>query len=95
MRRFDFAGRAFRLVLETTTTLKKMAPCFLACIDEAYTYLQCAFDPATVREQLHKLKKKFGQEILFHMEFWKGGDSRIIPGALPVVYYTTEARLTK
>jgi len=29
------------------------------------------------------------------MEFWKGGDSRIIPGALPVVYYTTEARLNE
>src|ERR1700682_4513948 len=35
--------------------------------DEAYTYLQCAFDPATVREQLRKLKERFGQEILFHM----------------------------
>ena len=63
--------------------------------DEAYTYLQCAFDPATVRGQLHKLKEKFSQEVLFHMEFWKAGDSRIIPGAIPVVYYTTEARLNE
>jgi FAD/FMN-containing dehydrogenase len=63
--------------------------------DEAYTYLQCAFDPVTVREQLRKLKVRFGAEILFHMEFWKAGDGRIIPGAIPVVYYTTEERLNE
>src|ERR1700686_4512280 len=45
--------------------------------DEAYTYLQCAFDPATVREQLRKLKERFGQEILFHMEFWKNGEGQM------------------
>jgi FAD/FMN-containing dehydrogenase len=61
--------------------------------DEAYTYLQCAFDPATVRDQMRRLKERFGNEILFHMEFWKGGDGRMIPGAIPVVYYTTEDRL--
>jgi FAD/FMN-containing dehydrogenase len=63
--------------------------------DEAWTYLQCAFDPATVREQMRKLKEKFGDEILFHMEFWKAGDSRIIPGAIPVVHYKSEARLNE
>src|SRR5262249_13749069 len=52
--------------------------------DEAYTYLQCAFDPDCVREQQRKLKERFGTEILFHMEFWKAGDARIIPGAIPV-----------
>jgi FAD/FMN-containing dehydrogenase len=61
--------------------------------DEAYTYLQCAFDPATVRDQMRRLKERFGKEILFHMEFWKAGDGRIIPGAIPLVYYTTEQRL--
>jgi FAD/FMN-containing dehydrogenase len=63
--------------------------------DEAYTYLQCAFDPVTVREQMRKLKERFGREFLFHMEFWKGGNGRIIPGAIPVVYYTTEERLNE
>lgn len=63
--------------------------------DDAYTYLQCAFDPATVREQMRQLKERFGNEILFHMEFWKAGDGRIIPGAIPVVYYTTEERLNE
>ena len=63
--------------------------------NEAYTYLQCAFDPATVRDQLRKLKERFGDEILFHMEFWKAGDGRMIPGAIPVVMYTTEQRLNE
>jgi FAD/FMN-containing dehydrogenase len=63
--------------------------------DDAYTYLQCAFDPDTVRGQLRRLKEKFGEEILFHMEFWKGGDGRVIPGAIPVVYFKSEDRLNE
>ena len=61
--------------------------------DDAYTYLQCAFDPDTVRDQLHQLKEKFGEEILFHMEFCKNGAGRVIPGAIPVVYFKSEERL--
>jgi FAD/FMN-containing dehydrogenase len=63
--------------------------------DEAYTYLQCGFDPDAVREQFRKLKKRFGLEFLFHMEFMKTGVGRVIPGAIPVVYYTTEERLNE
>ncbi len=61
--------------------------------DEAYTYLQCGFNPDTVRDQLRQLRERFGQEILFHMEFMKNGEGRVVPGAIPVVYYTTEERL--
>jgi FAD/FMN-containing dehydrogenase len=61
--------------------------------DDAYTYLQCAFDPATVRDQIRRLKERFGKEFLLHMEFWKAADGRMIPGAIPVVYFTTEQRL--
>jgi FAD/FMN-containing dehydrogenase len=61
--------------------------------DEAYTYLQCAFDPDRVRDQMRQLKERFGDEILFHMEFWKNATGRIIPGAIPLVYFTTEERL--
>jgi hypothetical protein len=57
--------------------------------------LQCGFDPDRVREQLRKLRERFGTEILFHMEFWKGGDGRVIPGAIPVVRYSTEERLNE
>jgi len=63
--------------------------------DEAYTYLQCGFDPVTVREQMKRLRERFGQEILFHMEFMKNGDGQVIPGAIPLVYYTTEERLNE
>lgn len=63
--------------------------------DEAYTYLQCAFDCDSVREQIRALKDRFGAEFLMHMEFWKGEDGRIVPGAIPVVYYTTEERLNE
>ena len=61
--------------------------------DEAYTYLQCGFDPDTVRDQMRRIRERFGKEFLFHMEFMKNGEGRMIPGAIPLVYYTTEERL--
>jgi FAD/FMN-containing dehydrogenase len=63
--------------------------------DPAYTYLQCGFDPVTVRDQMRRLRERFGQEILFHMEFMKNGQGQVIPGAIPLVYYTTEKRLNE
>jgi FAD/FMN-containing dehydrogenase len=63
--------------------------------DEAYTYLQCGFDPATVREQMKRLRERFGHEFLFHMEFMKNGDGQVIPGAIPLVYFTSEERLNE
>lgn len=63
--------------------------------DSAYTYLQCGFDPDRVRDQMRQLREKFGSEILFHMEFWKNASGRIIPGAIPLVYFTTEDRLNE
>jgi FAD/FMN-containing dehydrogenase len=61
--------------------------------DNAFTYLQCGFDPDRVREQMRLLREKFGEEILFHMEFMKNGTGRVVPGAIPLVRYTGEARL--
>jgi hypothetical protein len=63
--------------------------------DEAYTYLQCGFNPDTVRDQIGQLRERFGQEILFHMEFMKNGEGRVVPGAIPVVYFKTEERLNE
>jgi FAD/FMN-containing dehydrogenase len=63
--------------------------------DESYTYLQCGFDPKTIRTQLRLLRERFAKQILFHMEFMKDGDGQIIPGAIPLVSYTTEARLNE
>ena len=63
--------------------------------DEAYTYLQCGFDPDTVRDQFRQLKERFGDEILFHIEFMKNGVGRVIPGSIPVVYFVSEAHLNE
>jgi FAD/FMN-containing dehydrogenase len=61
--------------------------------DESFTYLQCGFDAGRVREQMKLLKERFGDEILLHMEFMKNGQGAVIPGAIPLVRFTTEARL--
>jgi hypothetical protein len=61
--------------------------------DPAYTYLQCGFSPTECREQFRLLRERYGEEILFHIEFMKNGDGIVIPGAIPVVRFTTEERL--
>jgi len=63
--------------------------------DASLTYLQCGFDPEKVREQFAALKEKFGDDILFHIEFSKRGDGVVIPGSIPVVRFTTEERLNE
>ena len=63
--------------------------------DAVYTYLQCGFSPTNAREQFALLKRKFGDEILFHIEFMKNFSSLVIPGAIPLVRFTTEARLNE
>lgn len=63
--------------------------------DTAYTYLQCGFSPVDCREQFRRLRERFGQEILFHIEFMKNGEGIVIPGAIPVVRFSTEDRLNE
>jgi FAD/FMN-containing dehydrogenase len=62
--------------------------------DPAYTYLQCGFSPTECRQQFRLLRERYGEEILFHIEFMKNGDGIVIPGAIPVVRFTTEERLS-
>src|SRR5271170_5591649 len=50
--------------------------------DDAYTYLQCGFDRATVREQIRLLREHFGSEILHHMEFTKNAAGQIVPNSI-------------
>ncbi len=61
----------------------------------AYTYLQCGFSPTECRAQFRLLRERYGDEILFHIEFMKNGDGVVIPGAIPVVRFTTEERLNE
>jgi len=58
-----------------------------------YTYLQCGFSAADCRKQFQLLRERYGDEILFHIEFMKNGTGEVIPGAIPVVRFTTEERL--
>jgi FAD/FMN-containing dehydrogenase len=61
----------------------------------AYTYLQCGFSAAECRQQFRLLWERFGDEILFHIEFMKNGTGEVVPGAIPVVRFTTEERLNE
>ena len=58
--------------------------------DPAYTYLQCGFSATKCREQFQLLRERYGQEILFHIEFMKNGEGVVVPGAIPVVRFTTD-----
>ena len=63
--------------------------------DPAYTYLQCGFSPDACEKQFSQLRARFGDEILFHIEFMKNGNGVVIPGAIPLVRFTTEERLNE
>ena len=63
--------------------------------DPAFTYLQCGFSATECRNQFRLLRERFGHEILFHIEFMKNGEGIVIPGAIPVVRFTTEDRLNE
>jgi len=63
--------------------------------DQSWTYLQCGFDAERVREQMKLLQQRFGDEILFHMEFMKNAQGSVIPGAIPLIRFTTETRLNE
>jgi FAD/FMN-containing dehydrogenase len=63
--------------------------------DPEYTYLQCGFDAVAARSQFARLKQRFGDEFLFHLEFMKNGQGVVVPGSIPVVRFSTEERLNE
>jgi FAD/FMN-containing dehydrogenase len=63
--------------------------------DPGYTYLQCGFDAVNVRSQFAKLKQRFGDEFLFHIEFIKNSQGVVAPGSIPIVRFSTEERLNE
>jgi hypothetical protein len=63
--------------------------------DPTYTYLQCGFDAVNARSQFAKLKQRFGDEFLLHIEFIKNAQGVVFPGGLPVVRFTSEERLNE
>ncbi|MFD0692580.1 FAD-binding oxidoreductase [Paenibacillus sp. GCM10027628] len=60
--------------------------------DPAMTYLQAGFKLDRYMEQVRMLKNKYGDEVLMHFEWVKGGGA-LIPTALPVVRFQSEERL--
>jgi FAD/FMN-containing dehydrogenase len=60
-----------------------------------YTYLQCGYHTDNAREQFAKLKSKYDEDFLQHIEWMKNAEGVMIPGAIPVVKYSTEARLNE
>jgi hypothetical protein len=64
-------------------------------LDPEYTYLQCGFSPTGARAQFAQLKDRYGEDFLFHIEFMKTGAGVVIPGAIPVVRFSTEERLNE
>jgi len=63
--------------------------------DPTWTYIQAAFSPTECLEQFRLLRERYGKEILFHIEFMKNGQGVVIPGAIPLVYFTGEERLNE
>jgi hypothetical protein len=63
--------------------------------DPAYTYLQCGFDAVAARSQFARLKQRFGDEFLLHIEFMKNGQGVVFPGSIPVVRFGSEERLNE
>jgi FAD/FMN-containing dehydrogenase len=63
--------------------------------DPAWTYIQAGFSPVECMKQFRLLRERYGKEILFHIEFMKNGDGVVIPGGIPLVYFTGEERLNE
>jgi FAD/FMN-containing dehydrogenase len=63
--------------------------------DPTWTYIQAGFSPTDCMEQFRLLRDRFGKEILFHIEFMKNGQGVVIPGGIPLVYFTGEERLNE
>jgi len=63
--------------------------------DPTWTYVQAGFSPTNCMKQFHLLRERYGNEILFHIEFMKNGEGVIIPGGIPLVYFSGEERLNE
>ncbi|MBN9024807.1 MAG: FAD-binding oxidoreductase, partial [Rhizobiales bacterium] len=61
-------------------------------VDPSITYLQSMYPPPHHIEKIEALTRLFGDEVPGHLEFVRF-DGKITPMGLPMVRYTTEARL--
>ncbi|MBE9205077.1 FAD-binding oxidoreductase [Nostoc sp. LEGE 06077] len=63
-------------------------------VDTSITYLQSIFPADKGLELVEELYHYFGDEVMMHLEFIRV-NGRVIPAALQLVRYTTEARLNE
>lgn len=61
-------------------------------VDEQLTYLQDAFEPARVHEQLRLRKERYGEQVLEHIEFMKFR-GRLLPQGLSLVRFESKEQL--
>lgn len=70
-------------------------------VDPTITYQQLGFDPVTFRDQMKTLKERFGDEILWHLEWTKGNakmrmeELKVQVGALPIIKWVSEERMNE
>jgi FAD/FMN-containing dehydrogenase len=62
--------------------------------DKSVTYLQCLFPANGALDLVGEMRAAFGDEVLMHLEFLRIG-GRVTCSALPVVRYSTEARINE
>jgi FAD/FMN-containing dehydrogenase len=61
--------------------------------DPGFTYIQARFAPERHVEQVETLHRLFGDEVMMHTEFLRDPQGLTTCSSLPVVRYTTDARL--
>lgn len=64
-------------------------------LDKNLTYLQARFDPERQREQVKALHAELSPEVMLHLEFIRLTDGRFTCSSLPLVRFSTEARLAE
>ncbi len=63
-------------------------------VDRTVTYLQCLYPHDRLMDSVREMRDLFGDEVLQHLEFIRF-NGRVSCSALPIVRYTTEARLNE
>jgi len=62
--------------------------------DPTLTYLQDGFDAARVYEQLKTRRERFGEAVIHHIEFTRGGGRDVpTPGGMTIVRYENDEQL--
>ncbi|OSP55843.1 FAD-binding oxidoreductase [Pseudoruegeria sp. SK021] len=61
-------------------------------VDPAMTYLQMMFPRATCLDDLDRVKARFGDEVLIHLELTRF-DGVVTPVGIPLIRFTSEERL--